>query len=209
MITKGQGVEYGVHVGVNSSKYVDGDASIFIDNSSKTGYELGFDVKYTFKRNVVLSSGLNLVQVGGKFAGLGDFYDFSNSGQVCNFPEINTKIMALELPIKVGYKFNIGRSFAITPNVGVYARYGIASIKDDIRTKDNTNNEKWNCFKDYQKSYTLEAFKRFDAGVTADVTFSILKHYNVGVSYKRGFVSQQSEYTPKNQSLSVLIGYTF
>lgn len=66
--TFGQRFNYGVHVGMNVSGYQGGDAYRIYDESAKVGAEIGGDISYRLTSHLLLLSGLNLSQYGGKFS---------------------------------------------------------------------------------------------------------------------------------------------
>lgn len=206
--TQAQTWNYGLHAGINSSGYTGGKAYTIYGKSNCIGYEVGGDIRYTLRSGLLFASGLSILQIGGQFAVMSDYAGATGHGETA-FPEVNTKLLSLEMPLKVGYDFKLGSKVVLSPHIGIYARYALASIKDDVRTNDGSV-EKWSCLKDYSKGYRhIEAMKRCDAGLTAEVELRLFHHYLLTAGYRRGFVKQSAQYGLKRQMFSVALGYLF
>lgn len=202
-----QKVDFGAHAGINVSGFHGGDPYLVYDKSTKVGAEIGGDVTFHLSSHLMLLSGLNFSQYGGKFSVMSPYIG-AVSNQLTEFKEVNTRVLSLEIPLKIGYEFNIGNNFSIIPNAGVFGRYTVASIKSDVIQANGTT-QKWNSLKDYDKDlHHIDAFKRFDYGIVGGVDFRIAKHYSVSASYKHGLKSQQPQYNLKSNSFNVSVGYT-
>ena len=200
--------DYGLHAGINSSGYTGGKAYTIYGKSNRIGYEVGGDVRYTLRSGLLFASGLSILQTGGQFAVMSDYAGATGQGETA-FPEVNTNLLFLEMPLKVGYDFKLGSKVVLSPHIGAYARYALASIKENVQTNDGSV-EKWNCLKDYNKGYRhIEAFKRFDAGLAAEVELRLFRHYLLTAGYRRGFVEQSAQYGLKSQTFIVKLGYLF
>ena len=177
---------YGLHAGINSSGYTGGKAYTIYGNSDRIGYEVGGDIRYTLHGGLLFAHGETA------------------------FPEVNTRLLSAEIPLKVGWDFRLGRNVFLSPHIGAYARYALLSIKDNVRTANEEQTEKWNCLKNYNKGHRhIEAFKRFDAGLTAEVELHLFRHYLLTAGYRRGFVEQSAQYGLKSQIFTVALGYLF
>ncbi len=200
---------YGLHAGINSSGYTGGKAYTIYGNSDRIGYEVGGDIRYTLHGGLLFASGLSILQTGGQFAVMSDYVGATGHGETA-FPEVNTRLLSAEIPLKAGWDFRLGRNVVLSPHIGAYARYALASIKDNVRTANEEQTEKWNCLKNYNKGHRhIEAFKRFDAGLTAEVELRLFRHYLLTAGYRRGFVEQSAQYGLKSQIFTVALGYLF
>ena len=85
--TFGQRFNYGVHVGMNVSGYQGGDAYRIYDESAKVGAEIGGDISYRLTSHLLLLSGLNLSQYGGKFSVMSPYVRVT-SAQITEFKEV-------------------------------------------------------------------------------------------------------------------------
>ena len=206
--TQAQTWNYGIHVGINSSGYTGGKAYTIYGKSNRVGYEVGGDIRYTLHGGLLFASGLSILQTGGQFAVMSDYAGATGHGETA-FPEVNTKLLSLEIPLKIGYDFRLGHKVVLSPHIGAYARYALASIKDNVQA-NNGSVEKWNCFKNYVNGVRrLEAMRRFDAGLTAEVELRLFHHYLLTAGYQRGFVEQSAQYGLKNQIFTVALGVLF
>ena len=120
---------YGLHAGINSSGYTGGKAYTIYGNSDRIGYEVGGDIRYTLHGGLLFASGLSILQTGGQFAVMSDYVGATGHGETA-FPEVNTRLLSAEIPLKAGWDFRLGRNVVLSPHIGAYARYALASIKD-------------------------------------------------------------------------------
>lgn len=211
-----QKFSYGLHAGVNVANFKAKDLYRVYDSKSKVGYQIGGDVNYTLNNGISFVSGLDAMVYGGKFSTQSQY---ASGGQnVTEFPEVNTKEVALEIPLKVGYKFSLSEKSYLMPTIGVYGRYSIASIKDDVvslvdYTTNTTTKEKWNCFKDYSNpkspNATMPAFNRFDFGFNVGVLAVVASHYSISASYSHGLINHSKKYELKNRNINISLGYLF
>lgn len=211
-----QQLTYGVHAGVNMSTLHSGNSYRVYDSKYKLGYQIGGDVMYTFKNRIVLSSGLDAIIIGGKFSTLSPYY---HEGSVATeFPEVNSRELSFEIPLKIGYKFRLGEVSSITPSVGAYCRYSMVSLKDNVTLLTNLNTketvtEKWNCFKTYTNpnnpNISIPSFNRFDFGLNVGVQAIIAKHYSISASYSQGLKKHSDKYELKNKDFRFSVGYIF
>lgn len=193
----------GAHAGASISSFVGGNAYTIYDQGSKAGYEVGADVRYTLKNGLNASAGLSLTQTGGEFSTMSNFYNRDTQ-----FAPVSARMLSVELPVKIGYDFKVSRAFSVNPFVGVYGRYAFASLKDDVTIAPLKETCKWNCFEDFSRySYQIDAFRRFEAGVSAGVEATIAKHYAVSFSYKRGLTDLSGQYGIKSQAFTLSVGY--
>lgn len=203
-----QKLTYGAHVGINFSGYHGGDAYRVYDEKAKTGYEIGGDIGYRLGSNFILLLGLNFSQSGGRFSTMSPYIS-TTGNQITEFKEVNTKVLSFEIPLKIGYDFKIGQNFSIIPNVGMFARYTVASIKSDVVTADGKT-QKWKSTDDFNEdSHHLDAFKKFDYGVVGGVDLLFKKHYTLSANYKHGLKKMQPQFGMKTWSADVSVGHCF
>lgn len=86
--------------------------------TARSGFRFGLDAEYQLANNICLESGLAYIRKGA-----------TTSGKNLLGTEINSIKFAemdyLQLPVVIGYKFNIGNHFSIKPYVGGYYAVGI------------------------------------------------------------------------------------
>lgn len=207
-VVYGQSMNYDVHIGMNTTKYMSNDDPRMYGQSAKTGMELGFGARYTMKSGLELSSGVNLTMSSCSFSA---FSDYIIGNQITTmYPQVNMRNVAIDIPVTLGYQIKVCDGVQLTPMVGVYGRYGLFSIKDDLLITDNPTIEKWNCYKDYQYGdATLSAARRAEFGLASAVRLTVCNHYELSLTYRRGLTTQLPQYDGKLHSLSLTLGYRF
>ena len=201
-----QEFKIGMHIGANMSNFSKGDTYRINDNKYKVGAEIGADIFYTTKNKFTITFGIGLLTGGGKFSVMSDYY--SGEGQSTEFKEVNTKPLYIQVPITVGYNISIGSRITINPNLGLYGRYAVSSFKENVELAYSKEKEKWNCFDNYNNgAHHIDAFKRFDYGITANVSVVLDKHYCMSFGYKYGLAKLSPQYGLKEKNLSLNIGY--
>lgn len=207
-----QSFDVDVHAGANLSGFASGKEFTAQDKKMKGGASLGVGLSYETKGKVVLASGLDVLMTGGKFTGVSNYYSVGDKGPTIDFPAVNSREIALQIPLKIGYDFTLGKKWNFIPSVGVYGRYSIASLKQNVtaRTGENTTATfKWNCFDNYSNSVVrLDAYKRWDVGAMVEAKFLYDKHYSFTLGYSRGFVDKSLQYGFKNHNFFLTLGYT-
>lgn len=205
--SKAQDLRIGFHVGGNLSRYTGGKQYTIYDKSSKVGYEIGADIQYLVKNKFNIASGVNLLQTGGKFSVMSG-YAGSFGGSQTEFPEINTKALSIEIPLKIGCYISFKDGLALAPTVGFYGRYALASLKDKVSIASDKNRYDWDCYKDFNNDmYHIDAMKKFEYGVILGVSAKIATHYVLSLNYRRGLNSLSSQYDIKKSDISCSIGY--
>jgi len=102
----------------------------------------------------------------------------------------------LELPIHLGYKFNLGKHTKLLFEVGPYLAYGLGG-KSAVGRK---------MFSDYY-------FKRFDVGMDAVIGLEFNKHLQLKLSYQHGLRQLQhdkyGDLDYYNRGFNLSVGYKF
>lgn len=211
-----QGMKFGVHAGTDLMWYSSNFQPPFGESKMKAGFVVGGDAAYTFGNNVVLASGLDLLVSNGQFNA-----HSVNYLNALMFDKVEVKTMSLEIPLKAGYMFNIGKSVSLTPMVGVYGRYGLASFNGDVVSnialdspyESTAMTEQWKPYDGYVNSkagaYTISPMKRWDFGCSVEVKLSVKEHYVISAGYRRGLLKQQDFYRLYGNSLRFTLGYVF
>lgn len=110
-----QRLSYGVHAGVSLSGFHGGKTYIVYDSKAQMGYELGFDLACNFGGNVIAMTGFGLSQQSGRFSAMSPYIS-SMGNQATEFPSIKTKVLSLEVPLKIGYDIKPAKNFSLVPN---------------------------------------------------------------------------------------------
>lgn len=99
----------------------------------------------------------------------------------------------LELPLSVGYAFDLGNKFTLTPRLGMYAAYGMGGYglltSDNLKTNDTPNEIRVNPFKVTQgkmpsqnAQYYFDAFQRPNIGVVMGADLDLSKHMRLSLN---------------------------
>ncbi|WP_032594838.1 porin family protein, partial [Bacteroides fragilis] len=120
-------VKFGIETGMTASRIVSGQR-ITESTANSAGVQIGLVVDFTFSKKWLLMSGLSFLQKGGELnreltvnAGRVDLYQAGPA-----FNHISFKMNYLELPLKLGYKFQLGDKLDLIPSIGIYGSYGFS-----------------------------------------------------------------------------------
>lgn len=109
-------VAFGVKAGMNVST-LSGDVN---GADAKVGFNVGVTLDYAFTENLYLLTGLDFTQKGAKFKGAIDEIEYTGDAKLTLNP------MYLQIPIHVGYKFEIAENTKLVIQAGPYLAYGVA-----------------------------------------------------------------------------------
>lgn len=219
--SEAQSVRFGVNAGTDFAWYSSSKAR-FNSSDMKAGAVIGGSVSYGFGGNFAVSSGLNVTYSNANFSAKSNFYTTDNTVKYKSF---DVKTLTLEIPLTVGYSFNLGAGCSLQPYVGVYARYGVASFKGDVVNRvaaaSGTETAKyeditgeWKPYEGYayakdSKEDRLDGLKRWDVGLSAGLKLTVGNRYTLTAGYMRGFSEQMKGMGLKNNSLRLTVGYMF
>lgn len=209
-------VKVGVEAGVNLSRMV-GSSSLPSEKTAKVGGQMGVNVDYEFKNRWMLMSGLTFVRMQGELE-LGENYNGASAGAYTNltslmkFPEVQSKINYLQVPLKLGYHFRLNERFSVIPSVGAYFAYGVGAGKCDLKVLDGETGEvsdaQWKPL-DGKKERGLDGFRKWDWGAVAGVKAVWNQHYTLSLDYAYGVKKALSDYGLRNSGFRLSIGYRF
>ncbi|SHF85698.1 porin family protein [Dysgonomonas macrotermitis] len=178
-----------------------------LDSDMKLGYQAGAYVDYTLPNNLFFQSGLIFETKGAKYE-QNPQYNYFDYGYNSSYADVsvwqNEKVsinsIYLQVPLYVGYKFEVADNLSVYFSGGPYFAYGIGG-KATIETSLNGEKEK-----NKVDVFGDEAWKRFDAG------FSLLlgverKRFSFNAGYDFGMVNVDRQYDVYNRNLFVNVGY--
>lgn len=204
-----QKVELDVHAGTNMSGFVSGNASRTQDQEMKLGANLGLGVSLVTKNNLVLSSGIDFMLTGAKHEAMSSLLAPDGSLAVA-YPDVNSREIAMQIPLKIGYRLSLGKSVHFTPQIGVYGRYSLCGIDDDITLASGYGKMKWNSLEQHGTGpNALQAYKRWDMGGLVEGKFTFFDRYSATLGYSRGLLEKSSQFEFKNQGFHLSLGYKF
>jgi len=174
-------VTFGLKGGVNFSTF----GGSFKDAKSSFRYQFGVTADIALSNNLYILTGLDLQTKGAKWEG----------------PSASTlkyKPTYIQLPIALGYKFDLGSNTKFVLNAGPYAAYGIAGD-----TKGDGDKGK-------QSIFGKDGFKKLDYGLIGGAGIELGKvAVNVGYEYGLANVNRASGPKITNRNPFLTIGYKF
>jgi len=174
-------VTFGVRAGANLSNF-GGDAK---DSKSAIRYRIGLTTDIALTNNLFLFTGLDFQTKGAKYA--------SKSSS-----DVKYNPVYVQLPVTIGYKFDMGVNTKLIVNGGAYASYGIAG-----KIKTDPNAGKQSIFGD-------NGFKRLDYGAIAGVGIEIGKFaVNAGYEYGLADINRGSSTKIYNRNPYLTVGFKF
>lgn len=206
-----QSWKFDVHAGANRSKLAGGDKYTVYDSKNRFGGQVGANACYIFKGGLVLSSGLDLVQSGGKYSTYTFVYNDNAGSPFTEFEEIKSSELSFEVPLKIGWLFHLSRNLDLLPLAGVYGRYSFASDGSSCKLAGSNRNIDIDCHKDEypDDTHLISAYKKFDFGYNLELKLAVSQHYMFGIGYSRGLTDKSNQYQVKNSDLRFTVGYIF
>lgn len=132
------------------------------DSKVKAGFNLSPKYQYLFKNGVLIDLQLGLDYKTNK-------YQYFNIAQ-------KRRVLAIQMPIHVGYLYRINKTVGIFGSAGPYLAYGLWgqwSIQDSHS-------------KTTQNLYKRDGNKRFEAGASIRVGVELVQHVQISMTYERG-----------------------
>lgn len=196
--------------------------------NAKVGVNAGMKVEFMLPNayGTFINAGLDWTQKGARLTAMG----FGENGSI---GDVTSKIHAhyLELPVHVGYRYNVNSKLGVYGEVGPYFAIGVTGKYKHKYEDDEIDNESVMVFGkkaygffgldgDYGKMKTLQ---RFDCGFGFRVGAEYNNQYSLNIGYDWGFTdiytndfrkaSKESiGYSLpklKNHNLSITFGYRF
>ena len=189
---------------------------------AKVGATLGVKVDYVLPRahGTYLTAGLDWTMKGGK-APLYDAIYNTEAGT------LTYDLHYLEIPVRVGFRYNMSESLGIYGEVGPYFSIGVGGKHKCRVDADGTDarlieeQATYAAFKNYD--YPKEGFQRWDAGISFRVGAEYEQHYNLMIGCDWGLADlYRGSYRDaahdagvptlpkvKNFNFSITVGYRF
>ncbi len=114
---------------------------------------------------------------------------------------------SLLVPVNVGYKFRLSDKLNLLAAVGPYVDFGLTGTDKVTTTDANGLSTEKNVSSNV---YSDKLFKRVTFGFDAKVGVEIAKHYQLNLSYSRGFTNMfKGGLDSKTQDLQIGFAYMF
>lgn len=193
-----QPLTFGVKAGMNLSNY-GGDAE---NTDAKIGFNVGVTVDYALTQDLFLMSGLDFSIKGAKATEKDSF------GTVEVEYEYTSSPMYLQLPVHIGYKFEVSEGVKLNLHAGPYIAYGIGG-KEKMKIKGNVPGVDLEADEDVDL-FGKDGLNRFDFGLGLGVGVEFGK-FGVGLGYDLGLanISGESDYKLSNMNAYLTVGYKF
>lgn len=190
--------------------------------NAKAGAVLGAKVDYVlpYAHGTYLTAGLDWSIKGGKRSAVinDGSKDYDATGKYA--------LHYVEIPVRVGFRYNMSDEFGIYGELGPYFAVGVGgrhklSIEGDGQVIDDIEDAQ--TYKAFKKDNSHEYFQRWDAGIGFRIGAEYNKHYNLMLgcdwgladmyrdSYRSYWYDKFNETLPKphNFNLSIAFGYRF
>lgn len=130
--------------------------------------------------------------------------------------EVTCNLYYLEIPVMVGYKWEVSDPLKINFMAGPYVAYGVNG-----KTKTKLSNVVYNTTtnepaenNESEKTINTDSFEdgfnRFDSGVKASINFTIKKDFLLGVTYEHGFANvSDTKDDAFNRMVALSLGFNF
>lgn len=194
---------FNVKAGLNLGNWIGDDVPD--NNKVKPGFKVGVGYEYQFNDLISLQPSLMFSTKGTKY---------TNSVTLPTLGSIDSKVtvnqMYLELPIFVGFRFNVGGNTNLVLSVGPYLAYGVGGkTKAKVSTDIDIPSEDLNTIEGSHDTFGDDFIEqRFDAGIGAAVAVEFGRFF-VGVDTGFGLVNLDPDVKAKNISVGVGVGYRF
>lgn len=201
-----QKLDFGVEAGFNISHPVNADATGY-------GFNIGVRGDLALKNGWYMDASLLLTSKPVKYSTSIDSKDIPgniNGPYYVEYVKNNATPYYLNLPIRIGYMFNVAQDLDIFASVGPYIGVGLWGKSKESVTHEG---DKVAGMSDYTIE-TSNVFKndmnRFEIGADVRIGAEILQHYRVGLGYTHQFNS----FGPKgledyNSVFTISLGYMF
>lgn len=180
------------------ASYTNNSSSLF---NAKSGYQIGAKAEWNIVKGLNLQGGLAIEQ---RYYG-GGIYFFNQKWY--------SRPIYFDIPISVGYKWNIAPNVkinvAVGPkfSVGMIGKYNLKTLMPDGVNIAAETGYHGNAYKDGQEGI----LNRFDVALGGEVGVELFNHYQLSVGYNKGLrdITKQPYNDNHNRQWQVSLGYMF
>lgn len=177
------------------------------DIGVKVGYQFGISADYVLPSNLYFQSGLVFASKGAKYdqhdskIPLLDYYTETPMTSFIDEQSVSVNPIYLQVPINVGYKFELNNDLSVNIAGGPYLSYGVGgkATLEEVNNEGHTEKNKQNVF-------GKDGWKRFDAGFNVQLGAEYNK-FSVNFGYNFGMVNVDRMYDIYNRNLFISFGY--
>lgn len=180
----------------------------------KPGGTMGFKLEYMLPKahGTYINAGVDWIMRGTKE----NFYGNDGDPTQKDYDyTVKTNAHYLEIPIHVGFKYNVIPELGVFAEVGPYFAIGVGGKVKKVVDGDEFLGQEWS-YKTFKKSQS--GFQRWDAGLGFRVGAEYNQHYSLALGCDWGFTDMFTNdfrkenlpgFTPKNFSFVMTLGYRF
>ncbi len=203
-------LEFGVYAGVSLNSYTGDDMK---DADMKIGFNAGVTGRYFFYKNLFAELSLGVATKGYKQTSNASSGQYWNDEGSNYDSEIKTDMTTynLDIPLYVGYRFNIGSNSGLSIKVGPYITYAFAGqckTSGYIITYSDIHSSETEYINKEQKIGDIENYKNFGVGIGCGLSYNY-RNYGITASYQRGLTKIYEERDVFEQNISLSLSYTF
>lgn len=195
---------WNVHVGWNlASQSIKGDGAT-LSNDAHSQFQVGFAYSLPLSEHMplYLSAGLDFTGRGGQTKDDG--------------VKASNNLYYLQVPVTVGWHFDLGEIVSIRPEVGIWYAAGLFSnSKVGGETLKDDSGDNYDYFSEYTYGdETTKAFKTSDFGLRFGVDVALKRHYSIGLGYDLGLMNINkdlfdNDFKVRNGVFYIRAGYNF
>lgn len=170
--------------------------------TARSGFRFGLDAEYQLANNICLESGLAYIRKGA-----------TTSGKNLLGTEISSIKFAemdyLQLPVMIGYKFNIGNHFSIKPSIGGYYAVGVGgyALLDGIDAFNQPYTKRTFTFSG-TNSTAYRPCNRNDGGLAFALNIGY-RNFSIKAEYDLGLATATYYGNGKQRTFVMSVGYWF
>lgn len=168
--------------------------------TARSSFKFGLDAEYQLANKICLESGLAYIRKGA-----------TTSGIRLSGTEINSIKFAemdyLQLPVMIGYKFNIGNHFSIKPSVGGYYAVGVGgyALIDGVDAFNQPYTERTSTFSGTNGT-AYRPCNRNDGGLAFALNIGY-RNFSIKAEYDLGLATATHYGNGKQRTFSVSLAY--
>lgn len=192
-----QKIGYGVQLGGNLSGISEDPETA--DLSTKLGFQVGGFVDYSLTKALFLKANVLFITKGAS-------YEETTMGAKVS---LTMNPMYIQVPIVIGYGYNISNNFKIYANVGPYIAFGIGG-----KTTTEISGTGTSLDGETSEDFFTDDVSKFDFGARLGLGVELNKKFIIGFDYDLGLLNMNTgdnsdDYSVKNYTMGLTLGYKF
>lgn len=201
-------LESGIYAGATLNTYTGDDMS---DVDMKVGFNVGITGRYFFYKNLFGELSLGVATKGYKQTSntsSGQYWD-DEGANYDSETKTDMTTYNLDIPLYVGYRFNIGNNSGLSIKVGPYITYTLAGQRKTsgyVITYPDIHSSEKEYINQEKKIGDIDDFKKFGVGIGCGLSYNY-KNYGITATYQRGLTKIYKDRDVFEQNISLSISY--